>query len=219
MKRNIANSKTLKFILFFVILLVTKGQTQVLSDVSVQASSPDTVINVVVGEYDLDINLHCDEESWRLEDIFVFSEGIALGLLQSGDINLPCTFPLDQVIAVEDMNFDGYADFRLMEFLPAGPNTPFIYFIFDAKTETFKQAEAYASITSPEFDQETQKIYSFWRDGCCRHGTDSYHFQEGVPVLVERIVIGHDDKDREYFEQWKLVEGSLIMVRKEIDDQ
>ncbi len=37
----------------------------------------------------------------------------------------------------EDMNFDGYLDFRVMMFMPAGPNVPYHYYLWDAKTSKF----------------------------------------------------------------------------------
>jgi hypothetical protein len=39
---------------------------------------------------------------------------------------------------LEDMNFDGYVDFRVQAFVPAGPNTPYLYWLYDSASGGFK---------------------------------------------------------------------------------
>src|SRR5689334_2824653 len=34
-------------------------------------------------------------------------------------------------LSIVDVNFDGYKDIMLMEFLPSGPNIPYLYWIFN----------------------------------------------------------------------------------------
>ena len=72
------------------------------------------------------------------------------------------------------MNFDGYGDIRLVEFQPAGPNVPYLNWLFDPTSGCFVENRALNAITSPQFDPATREIRSNWRDGATRYGTDVY---------------------------------------------
>jgi hypothetical protein len=50
-----------------------------------------------------------------------------------------CSFPEDEIFIVEDINFDGYNDVRLLQFVPAGPNYPYYYWTFNPKTKKFQR--------------------------------------------------------------------------------
>src|SRR5262249_51403739 len=89
-------------------------------------------------------------------------------------------------LAVLDMNFDGYGDIRLVESQPAGPNIPYLNWLFDPTSGRFVENRALNAITSPQFDPATREIRSNWRDGATRYGTDVYVFSEGGPVLVRK---------------------------------
>lgn len=127
------------------------------------------------------------------------------------------TIPNDQLFAIEDMNFDGNADFRLMKFLPAGPNIPFLFWIYNPTNERFEVNKNYGEITSPEFNYEKKQISSSWRDGCCRHGRDIYKLEKENPELTERFVMGHNSDDKEYYEHWKVENGELKLIEKKIE--
>ena len=84
------------------------------------------------------------------------------------------------------MNFDGYGDIRLIEFLPAGPNVPYLNWLFDPATGRFVSSPELDEITSPTFDAATRRIRSEWRDGAASYGTDIYEMIEGRPVPVRK---------------------------------
>lgn len=87
---------------------------------------------------------------------------------------------------VEDMNFDGYADMRLMEFMPAVPNTPYYYWLWDAQTGQFVDKTAdYGRISSPEFNQEKQQIYSYQRHYAAAYTEWVYEIIDGKPQPVK----------------------------------
>jgi len=89
-------------------------------------------------------------------------------------------------LAVLDMNFDGYGDIRLVESQPAGPNIPYLNWLFEPGSGRFVESPALNAITSPEFDPENRKIRSNWRDGATRYGTDVYVVEKDGPVLVRK---------------------------------
>lgn len=90
-------------------------------------------------------------------------------------------------LLITDMNFDKLPDFAVMEFAPAGPNTPFLYYLFNVETGKFDASQALSAITAPMFDAKSGTIISQWRDNAARSGRDSYVWRNGKLALVERI--------------------------------
>ena len=86
---------------------------------------------------------------------------------------------------VEDMNYDGFDDFRFINFLPASGNIPYLYYIYDPASSQFVYNEAYQDILSPEFIGNNE-IRSHWRAGAVYWGVDTYFLFEGVPTLTQR---------------------------------
>ncbi|RPI41563.1 MAG: hypothetical protein EHM59_19865 [Betaproteobacteria bacterium] len=89
-------------------------------------------------------------------------------------------------LEVLDMNFDGYQDIRIVQFRPAGPNVPYLNWLFDPVSGRFLENRELNEIPSASFDPATREIRSSWRDGATRYGTHSYVFAEGRPVLVRK---------------------------------
>jgi len=85
-----------------------------------------------------------------------------------------------------DMNFDGYADIRLVESRPAGPNVPYLNWLYDPAGGRFVASRALDEITSPRFDAAARELRSDWRDSATRYGTDIYVFRDGQPVPERR---------------------------------
>lgn len=103
-----------------------------------------------------------------------------------------CSLPADQLFFIEDVNFDGYNDIRLLQFLPASPNLPYYFWTYNPKTLLFTQDTTLENITSPEFDQQAKTIFSTWRDGCCKHGSDTYQYVNGKVALIKRTEVFPD---------------------------
>ena len=90
-------------------------------------------------------------------------------------------------LLITDMNFDKLLDFAVMESPPAGPNTPYLYFLFNAETGKFDASPLLSRITAPVFDVESSTIISRWRDNAAKSGQDRYIWRNGKPALVERV--------------------------------
>ena len=87
---------------------------------------------------------------------------------------------------VLDMNFDGYADIRLVESRPAGPNLPYLNWLYEPASGRFVESRALNQITSPRFDASARELRSDWRDSATRYGTDVFAFRDGQPVPLRR---------------------------------
>lgn len=106
---------------------------------------------------------------------------------------------------VVDMNFDGYGDLRVVEFLTPGPNVPYLNWLFDPGSRRFVASPELDEITSPTFDAATRQIRSEWRDGPATYGTDVYEVVEGRPVLV--------GKERREYTESGVYERTVLEMR------
>lgn len=160
---------------------------------------------------------NCDDFDCSILKIEVFKNRKIIQEIKPDENNFYSGIKNKEIFIVEDMNFDGKPDFRLLEFLPAGPNVPFLYWIYNPKKKIFEKNKNYEEIANPKFDYVKKEINSSWRGGCCQHGNDIYRLVNGVPKLVERFIIGHNEEDKEYKEHWKLINGKLELIAKQVD--
>jgi hypothetical protein len=118
----------------------------------------------------------------------------------------------------EDMNFDGWNDFRLMRWPSAGPNTYWYFWLFEPETGNFGRAEAWedAELVSPSFDTEEEMIVSFHRDGMGMYGTDYYTVLDDVPVLVRSENTEYLSRDSSVTTVTELVEGEMMVTGRTI---
>jgi hypothetical protein len=88
----------------------------------------------------------------------------------------------------EDMNFDGYTDFRLMESPAAGPNTYWLFWLYDPASGGFRRARDWetAGLVSPEFRPDEGVIFCFNSGGYASYSNDWYRVEESLPVLFRR---------------------------------
>lgn len=92
-----------------------------------------------------------------------------------------------------DFNFDGYQDFRLIEFLPAGPNVAYYNALYDPARGRHVMADALNMVSAPSFDAAEQLVVSEWRGNAVTHGTDSFAWDDGELVLRKRTVSVFDE--------------------------
>ncbi|MBP2642669.1 MAG: hypothetical protein H6Q67_556 [Firmicutes bacterium] len=88
---------------------------------------------------------------------------------------------------IEDMNFDGYKDFRLQQWITTGANTPYRYWIWNQATSQFILNNELEPITSPRMDYENKEIVSYVRDGAARHIIITYKYIDGHILQTQMI--------------------------------
>ena len=133
------------------------------------------------------------------------------------DKNSPdCEFPTDQIFIIEDINFDGLNDIRLLQFLPAAPNLPYYYWVYDQKLQKFKRQKDLEDITSPDFDHEKKLIYSSWRGSCCDHGLSTYQYIHGKPTLIEENEV-RVENDSVYSTIKQLSAGKMRLIKRTVE--
>ena len=127
-----------------------------------------------------------------------------------------CGLPKKEVFIIEDVNFDGHNDIRLLQFLPAGPNLPYYFWSYNPSAQKFQRQKALEEITSPDFDPKKKLIYSFWRSSCCDHGSSTYRYINGRPTLIEESEVKEED-GKVITTIKKLVSGKMKLVKKTIE--
>ena len=66
---------------------------------------------------------------------------------------------------MEDINFDGRQDIRVLKLLDARLQSTFDYWVYDKKTGRFEKDARFDSLSSPHFDAKTRTITSVSRVG------------------------------------------------------
>ena len=87
---------------------------------------------------------------------------------------------------VEDVNFDGYADLRIMKYLPGGANVPYLFWLYNPETKQFEQSKAFEVILSPQVDRGAKVLISQQRVNAAEYVREYYKPRGPLPVLVKR---------------------------------
>ncbi len=121
---------------------------------------------------------------------------------------------------VEDMNFDGWPDLRIAQFLPASPNIPYAAWLFDPATRNLAASDDLEEIASPAFDPAAKRVTSAVRNSCCSYTNEVYAWHKGHLRLVEKTDIDYLPPDAApagkncYVEKrYKLLDGKMALVK------
>lgn len=120
---------------------------------------------------------------------------------------------------LNDVNFDGHNDFRIIQFIPSSPNIPYYYWTFNKESKQFQRDSILEEITSPIFNNDKKVITSSWRSGCCNHGVSTYKYINRKITLVEEIEIAEDadNPDQRITTRKKLVGGKMILAERTVE--
>lgn len=129
-----------------------------------------------------------------------------------------CDIDQKELFIIEDMNFDGHADIRLFQFLPAGPNIPYYYWLFDPKQKKFALSKELEEVISPGFDSTHKIISSQWRAGWGHYGLSKYKFINDKLVLIEEKETKPDpENENKIINTYrKRVNGKIKIIKREV---
>lgn len=148
-----------------------------------------SVINPSLPGFDLALVWHAEEGSGLhvLDRIEVRRKGEVepFQTVSGIESSLPESFA-NNGFEMLDLNFDGYLDMRVVQFLPAGPNIPYQNWLWSEQLGQFVASPALDAITSPQFDADAQEITSQWRSSAAEYGSDIYVYEDTTPVLIHR---------------------------------
>jgi hypothetical protein len=128
----------------------------------------------------------------------------------------PCYWIEDEFFVIEDMNFDGYNDIRLMQSMGARGNTSYLFWLYNRDKKTFVRDSSLENLSNPQFDPKEKKAYSYWSVGCCEYGSNIYQVVNGKLALVEDETMHLNmENEKEYILTIrKLVDGEMKIIEE-----
>lgn len=117
---------------------------------------------------------------------------------------------------IEDMNFDGYKDIRLQLWVPAAPNIPFFYWIWDKDAAKFIQDKELEQIPSPRVDNENRTIVSYVRESAGTHSKFTYKYF-GDHIKLIKISTVKSNYNKTVHITIRELKGDEMVIVSEID--
>ncbi|MBZ0200297.1 MAG: hypothetical protein K8H86_10545 [Ignavibacteriaceae bacterium] len=114
---------------------------------------------------------------------------------------------------VDDYNFDGTADFRLIKFDRNTDEVKYLFWLFDKNEKKFVHCFLLDSIPSPQFDYSNSLIFSEHQTDSSLT-SDSYKFIDGTPQIFERSIKTISD-DSIRVKYYRNEGGKLIFINEE----
>jgi hypothetical protein len=102
-----------------------------------------------------------------------------------------------KIFIIEDINFDGYKDIRLISWVSTNLQTTYWYWVYNVSEQRFQRITDLDEIMNPEFNLNTKTIHSWWRDGFFAFGHALYKWDLNKIILIaqEEEVWGLDPKE------------------------
>lgn len=170
----------MKKILFSVILFLCSGvQAQELfTEVQARVKAEEPVYTFrVLGDR--------EATTFSAYGIHVIAPDGSEQMLDQFDALLPEGSEAD-ALYVEDVNFDGYSDLRIMKYLPGGANVPYYFWLYDPETNQFKESKAFEVVLSPQVDHTAKVLISQQRSSAAEYVRKFYKPRGPLPTLVRR---------------------------------
>lgn len=124
-----------------------------------------------------------------------------------------------QCFAIEDMNFDGYNDMRLLiGGIGTGHNLSYNYWLYDPKSKTFKSTSIFDELTEPYFNAATETVTSYQWGGQEGSSSTEYELHNGKLRVVAENSSAACDYTGNYLEgrtEYQYVKGKQVMVLDE----
>lgn len=176
------------------------------------------IIGFKKGDFEFYLSKDCNKENQcKISEIKVFKNGNFVQRIIPSENSFYPIIKDETIMVIEDMNFDNHIDFRIIRSIPAEYPFPYLYWIFNEKTELFEKNTDYEIIIEPEFNYEKKIIISSWREYLRKFYKDYYKLENGIPTLVERFVNWTDKNGINQIEIWKTIDGKLKLISKKTE--
>lgn len=117
-------------------------------------------------------------------------------------------------IILEDMNFDGYLDLKLMINYPdkSKGDYSYIYYIYDLRQAKFIRNFILDNIGVAFFDASSQTVFKYDADGSGNEGSNTYKWQKDKLYLIKEERVYEGDFFVHY-KEYKIVNGKSVEVK------
>jgi len=118
-------------------------------------------------------------------------------------------------IVIEDMNFDGYKDIRIQQFLPATGNVPYYYWLWDKEESKYIKNTELEKITSPVIDAKGKSIKSNFKENAATYYDYEYKYISSKLTLIrETERIADLEKKVWHVTIKELIENEMKVIKK-----
>lgn len=123
---------------------------------------------------------------------------------------------VNEDVILEDLNFDGVPDIRLMQYLPTDESIAYFYWLYDTAQEKYvRNQKLETQVFSPSVDLENQLLVSQWRKIDGSFGADFYSFTSASEAKLIKQEINTPYQDSLYK---KVVTESKSNVLKTVSE-
>lgn len=149
--------------------------------------------------------------------------GVFLSRSDNGEplVNSAQLYGYQGVINVGDFNFDGAEDFAVQNGNHGSYGGPsYDVFLYDQRQQAFRYAHAMSELIASTLgffavDEQTQRLETFAKSGCCWHRTSRYQVESNVPHEIWRMTEGATNDGGEggmlvETEEWKDGEWRVV---------
>lgn len=117
---------------------------------------------------------------------------------------------------LEDMNFDGYRDIRILMDYPCGNmGCQFYFLLFDPKTRKFVFNESLSALLDPEVNKNKRTITSFSNGGSGEYFYQTFQFNSNKLVLIMEENQTWSEGRGYVKKTSKLINGKMVLVKTE----
>jgi hypothetical protein len=158
----------------------------------------------------------------EIKKITVYQEGKAQPLQSLTDLdpNLECESLGTFSYSVEDINFDGYLDFKFSCWRGVTGNEGFRYLIYDKNQKRFRYTGQFIDFSNIKADQNKKEITTFRKEGSAGmiYVAETYKWLNRKLTLMERETQQPIEEDGNKFQRIKekRVGGHMVIVEREI---
>lgn len=125
-------------------------------------------------------------------------------------------WPPQDALFIEDLNFDGWLDFRICSDSGA-MNDSYWYWLWDQEAQIFERSMELDALhlLNPQFFQEGQYFTAFYSDSASDHTDWMYKYINGFPVLIKETkrTVNYD-KEITHIVIRELVDGKLVIMEE-----
>ena len=119
---------------------------------------------------------------------------------------------IDEALVLEDVNFDGYLDFRICRSMGAY-NHYYDYWTWDPVKQAFFGNQGFNELEAePAFDAASGRILCSVKDGAANYYEFTYELDYGIPVMTEKRDIFYKDQHNRTVTLWQRRNGQLVHV-------
>lgn len=122
----------------------------------------------------------------------------------------------NEQVSVEDLNFDGVPDIRIMQFAPTDASITYFYWLYDKQQGKFIRNESLEQqVFSPSVDLENKQLISQWRKNDGTFGADFYEFPSPNRISLIKQESNTPYQDSMYMKTIKEVKDGVMQVVSE----